>query len=133
MLRTVVLIGAGLAAGLAAAYWLAGSSSPAAEPTARLLESTPPAPSELPSRIVELERQLGAEIEKRTALEQRVSEAPEARDAQRKLAEECTRLVHGDSALAAAVQASLSGSPVASPGPSPEGEEAVEASEAGPS
>src|SRR5215471_5974460 len=73
MFRTVLLIGAGLAAGFAAAYWLAGSS-PAAEPTARLVESTPPAPSELPSRIVELERQLGAEIEKRSALEQKVGE-----------------------------------------------------------
>jgi hypothetical protein len=73
MLRSVSLIGAGLAAGLAAAYWIMGSS-PAAEPTARLAESTPPAPSELPGRIVELERQLGAEIDKRTALEQRVEE-----------------------------------------------------------
>jgi hypothetical protein len=33
---------------------------------------------------------------------------------------------------AAAVQASLSASPAESPGPAPEGEEAVEASEAGP-
>jgi hypothetical protein len=72
MLRTVLLVGAGLAAGLAAAYWLAGS--PAAEPTAQLVDSPPPAPSELPGRIVELERQLGAEIDKRTALEQRVGE-----------------------------------------------------------
>jgi len=71
MVRTVLLIGAGLAAGLAAVYWLAGPSS-TAEPS-RLAES-PPAPSELPGRIVELERQLGAEIEKRTALEQRVGE-----------------------------------------------------------
>jgi hypothetical protein len=72
MLRTVLLVGAGLAAGLAAAYWLAGSQ-PAAE-QARLVDSTPPAPSELPGRVVELERQLGAEIEKRAALEQRVVE-----------------------------------------------------------
>ncbi len=72
MLRTVLLIGAGLAAGLAAAYWLAGSS-PAAEPS-RLAASPPPAPSELPGRLVELERQLGVEIEKRTALEERVGE-----------------------------------------------------------
>jgi hypothetical protein len=72
MLRTAVLVGAGLAAGLAAAYWLGGS--PLAESTARLVDSTPPAPSELPGRIVELERQLGAEIEKRTALEQRVQD-----------------------------------------------------------
>ena len=72
MLRTVVLVGAGLAAGLAAAYWLGGS--PLAEPTARLVDSTPPAPSELPGRIVDLERQLGAEIEKRAALEQRVQD-----------------------------------------------------------
>jgi PDZ domain len=79
MLRTVLLIGAGLAAGLAAAYWLAGSS-PASEPAARLVDSTPPAPSELPGRIVELERQLGAEIEKRTALEQRVGELGRALD-----------------------------------------------------
>ena len=78
MLRVVVLVGAGLAAGLAAAYWLAGSS-PAAEP-ARLVESTPPTPSELPARIVELERQLGAEIDKRTALEQRVEELGHALD-----------------------------------------------------
>jgi tyrosyl-tRNA synthetase len=40
------------------------------------------------------------------ALEQRLREAPESRDAQRKLAEECTRMVHGESALSAAVQAS---------------------------
>jgi len=73
MLRTVLLVGAGLAAGFAGAYWLAGSS-PAAEPAARLVESIPPAPSELPGRIVELERRLGAEIETRTALEQRVGE-----------------------------------------------------------
>jgi hypothetical protein len=73
MFRTVLLVGAGLAAGFVAAYWLAGSS-PAAEPATRLVESTPPAPSELPGRIVELERQLGAEIEKRAALEQRVGE-----------------------------------------------------------
>jgi hypothetical protein len=73
MMRTVLLVGAGLAAGFAAAYWLAGSL-PAAEPSTRPVESTPPAPSELPGRVVELERQLGAEIEKRTALEQRVGE-----------------------------------------------------------
>ena len=73
MLRTVLLAGGGLAAGFAAAYWLAGST-PAAEPASRVVESTPPAPSELPTRIVDLERQLGAEIEKRTALEQRVQE-----------------------------------------------------------
>src|SRR6185503_7736678 len=42
MVRTVLLIGAGLAAGLAAVYWLAGPSS-TAEPS-RLAES-PPAPS----------------------------------------------------------------------------------------
>jgi len=40
------------------------------------------------------------------ALEQRLREAAESRDAQRKLAEECTRMVHGESALAAAIQAS---------------------------
>jgi tyrosyl-tRNA synthetase len=39
-------------------------------------------------------------------LELRLLQAPESRDAQRKLAEECTRMVHGESALAAAVQAS---------------------------
>jgi tyrosyl-tRNA synthetase len=39
-------------------------------------------------------------------LERRVQDAPESRDAQRKLAEECTRMIHGESALAAAVQAS---------------------------
>ena len=78
MVRTVLLIGAGLAAGFAAAYWIAGAL-PAAEPSARL-ESTPPAPNELPGRIVELERQLGAEIEKRTALEQRVGELGRALD-----------------------------------------------------
>lgn len=73
MLRTVLSVGAALAAGFAAAYWLAGSS-PTAEPTPRLVASTPPAPSELPGRVVELERQLGAEIGKRAALEQRVQE-----------------------------------------------------------
>jgi len=41
-----------------------------------------------------------------SVLENRVLEAPEARDAQRKLAEECTRMVHGETALAAALQAS---------------------------
>jgi hypothetical protein len=79
MLRTVLLVGAGLAAGFAAAYWLAGST-PAAEPAPRLVDSTPPAPSELPGRILELERQLGAEVEKRTALEQRVGELGRALD-----------------------------------------------------
>jgi len=39
-------------------------------------------------------------------LENRLKEAPETRDAQRRLAEECTRMVHGESALTAAVQAS---------------------------
>lgn len=72
MVRTVLLVGAGLGAGFAAAYWLAGST-PAAQSTAKLV-ATPPAPNELPGRIVELERQLGAEIDKRTALEQRVGE-----------------------------------------------------------
>ncbi len=73
MLRTVLLVAAGLAAGFAAAYWLAGSWL-ATEPTTRLVDSTPPPVSELPGRIVDLERQLGAEIEKRAALEQRVQE-----------------------------------------------------------
>jgi tyrosyl-tRNA synthetase len=40
------------------------------------------------------------------ALEARLQEAPEAREAQRKLAEEGTRMVHGDAALASAIQAS---------------------------
>jgi tyrosyl-tRNA synthetase len=39
-------------------------------------------------------------------LENRVKEAPETRDAQRRLAEECTRMVHGESALSGAIQAS---------------------------
>ena len=39
-------------------------------------------------------------------LENRLKEAPETRDAQRRLAEECTRMVHGESALTAAIQAS---------------------------
>jgi len=39
-------------------------------------------------------------------LENRVREAPESRDAQRRLAEECTRLIHGETALASAIQAS---------------------------
>jgi len=41
-----------------------------------------------------------------SALQHRVVEAPESRDAQRRLAEECTRMVHGETALAAAIQAS---------------------------
>jgi tyrosyl-tRNA synthetase len=41
-----------------------------------------------------------------SALESRLREAPENRDPQRKLAEECTRMVHGEAALAAAVDAS---------------------------
>jgi tyrosyl-tRNA synthetase len=39
-------------------------------------------------------------------LENRLQEAPESREAQRRLAAECTRMVHGDSALSAAIQAS---------------------------
>ena len=39
-------------------------------------------------------------------LENRVREAPETREAQRRLAEECTRMVHGDGAMSAAIQAS---------------------------
>ena len=39
-------------------------------------------------------------------LENRVREAPETREAQRRLAEECTRMVHGETALSAATQAS---------------------------
>src|SRR5262245_57711051 len=39
-------------------------------------------------------------------LENRVREAPETREAQRRLAEECTRMVHGESSLSAAIQAS---------------------------
>ncbi len=41
-----------------------------------------------------------------SALEARVAGAPEAREAQKKLAGECTRMVHGESALAAAIEAS---------------------------
>jgi tyrosyl-tRNA synthetase len=40
------------------------------------------------------------------SLEQRLQQAPESRDAQRRLAEECTRMVHGEGALSAAIQAS---------------------------
>lgn len=40
------------------------------------------------------------------ALELRLQEAPESRDVQRRLAEECTRMVHGEAALAGAVEAS---------------------------
>jgi tyrosyl-tRNA synthetase len=40
------------------------------------------------------------------ALERRLQEAPEKREAQRKLAEECTRMIHGEEALSAAIQAS---------------------------
>ncbi len=39
-------------------------------------------------------------------LDRRLDEAPESREAQRRLAEECTRMVHDESALAAAVRAS---------------------------
>ncbi len=39
-------------------------------------------------------------------LETELREAPEAREAQRKLAEECTRMVHGEQALLGALQAS---------------------------
>jgi tyrosyl-tRNA synthetase len=41
-----------------------------------------------------------------THLDRRLDEAPEAREAQRKLAEECTRMVHGETAAASAIQAS---------------------------
>ena len=71
MLRTVLLVVAGLAAGFAAAYWLAGST-PAADPP--VAAAAPPTPSELPARLADLERQLNAEIERRGALEQRVGE-----------------------------------------------------------
>ena len=39
-------------------------------------------------------------------LDRRLEEAPEAREAQRRLAEECTRMVHDETALASAVRAS---------------------------
>lgn len=41
-----------------------------------------------------------------SAIEARLAEAPEGREAQKKLAEECTRMVHGESALASAIEAS---------------------------
>jgi tyrosyl-tRNA synthetase len=38
--------------------------------------------------------------------DRRLDEAPEAREGQRRLAEECTRIVHGETAVASAIQAS---------------------------
>jgi hypothetical protein len=70
MLRTVLLVVAGLAAGFAAAYWLAGPT-PAADPTAA---AAAPASSDPPAGFAELQQQLNAEIERRNALEQRVGE-----------------------------------------------------------
>jgi len=72
MLRTVLLVVAGLAAGLAAAYWLAGTTSAVDAPRAG--STAAPTPSELPARVTELERELKAETEQRAALEQRVGE-----------------------------------------------------------
>jgi membrane-associated protease RseP (regulator of RpoE activity) len=72
MLRTVLLVVAGLAAGFGAAYWLAARTS--VGDTSVAGGAAPPTPSELPARFKELERELDAEIERRTALEQRVGE-----------------------------------------------------------
>jgi membrane-associated protease RseP (regulator of RpoE activity) len=71
MLRTVLLVVVGLVAGLAAAHWLT-SSTPAADPAQP--SGAVSAPSDLPARIAELERQLAAETERRGALEQHVGE-----------------------------------------------------------
>jgi hypothetical protein len=72
MLRTVVLVVAGLGAGFAAAYWLAGTTTAVDAPAPA--SSAASAPSELPARLTELERELKGEIEQRAALEQRVGE-----------------------------------------------------------
>ncbi|HVS24643.1 MAG TPA: PDZ domain-containing protein [Gammaproteobacteria bacterium] len=71
MWRTVLLVVAGLVAGLAAAHWLT-SSTPAADPPQP--SGAASAPSDLPARFADLERQLAAETERRGALEQRVGE-----------------------------------------------------------
>jgi len=71
MLRSILLVGGGLMAGFAAAYWITGSTR-ASDPAG--VGVAAPAPSELPRRITELERQLDAEVERRDALEQRVGE-----------------------------------------------------------
>ena len=71
MLRTVLLVVAGLVAGLAAARWLTSSTRAAGPPQPSGAVS---APSDLPARFAELQRQLAAETERRGALEQRVGE-----------------------------------------------------------
>ncbi len=93
MLKTVVLVAAGLAAGFAVAYWatdsepLAGSpettgspdviGTPASSPGGEALGAQTAAGS-VPKRIAELENALRSETEQRAALEQRVAELGEA-------------------------------------------------------
>src|SRR5690349_15770184 len=75
MLKTLLLVVAGLVAGLALAYWLQPSSEPAVA-GAPLGDGTPPAISSARAdeRIADLKHALDAEILQRSALEDRVAE-----------------------------------------------------------
>jgi len=75
MLKTVLLVVAGLGAGLAISRWFAPESPFATDaPAAVALEPRAAASAVSPARFAELERALAAEIDQRTALEARVAE-----------------------------------------------------------
>jgi hypothetical protein len=74
MLKTILLVGAGLAAGFAVAYWTTDSATPVAAGGALAASAAPAALGSVPARIAELESALDSEIEQRVALEQRVAE-----------------------------------------------------------
>jgi hypothetical protein len=76
MLKTIVLVAAGLAAGFAVAYWTKGSPTiSAARPADAALDAgASPAAGTVSARIAQLESALHSEIEQRAALEQRVTE-----------------------------------------------------------
>jgi hypothetical protein len=74
MLKTIVLVVAGLAAGFAVAYWTKDSPTLAAAPSTGADLDSPHAAGSVPERITELENALHSEIAQRAALEQRVVE-----------------------------------------------------------
>jgi hypothetical protein len=83
MLKTVVLVAAGLAAGFAVAYWAKDSKPLAGTADASIAEPSGGADSAtggVPARVAELESALHSEIEQRAALEQRVAELGVALD-----------------------------------------------------
>ncbi len=86
MLKTLLLVLAGLAAGLVIAFWLRPAAPPASAETAMTLGSSPPASvaadgGASAARLAALEDALDAEVEQRVALEDRVANLAAALEA----------------------------------------------------